>query len=145
MLDVAHVKLEGGGLDGLLKKLEEVGGSVPRAVEKALSQASKKASEDTHTALKKANLPAHGKFSSGRTEGTIIGETAVKWEGAVASVPVGFNLSKPGAGLFLIHGTPRMPSDRALNHMYNQKPYVKEIQKEMGKIVLAEITEAMQK
>ena len=62
-----------------------------------------------------------------------------EWDGFVASVSVGFDFSVPGAGGYLITGTPKMAPDKQLHKIYKGKKYMQEIQKIIG----AEITDAI--
>lgn len=138
------LKLDTSGFEEMLKKLDSLGGNVKKAVEDALIQSAETIKEDTIAASEAANLPASGKYSSGSTRESIVSDSQITWEGMIASVPVGFDFSKPGAGGFLITGTPRMQPDRALNRMYKQKRYMKQIQEDMGDVIMDYIVEAME-
>ena len=131
------------GLESLLVELDKVGGDVPRTTELVLKKAAVKIMNDTIVAVDKANLPAGGKYSKGYTQASIIHFPQVEWEGNVAWVPVGFDFSKPGAGGFLISGTPRMSPDYQLNKMYKKKGYMNQVQREMGDEVMNAIIEKM--
>lgn len=135
------MKLDTSGMTALVRRLESVGGNVPRTVEKALSGALQRISRDTHEALLSTNLPAKGKFSKGATDESVIDAATVTWSGSVASIPIGFDFSKPGAGGFLITGTPKMKPDAKLHAMYKQKKYMAEIQNEMADVILSAIVE----
>ena len=137
------LKLDTRGLTEYLKKLQEVGGNVQKAVDDALIQTAETIREDTEEALSSSNLPAGGKYSTGTTKESIVSDSQVTWEGFVASIPVGFDFSEPGAGGFLITGTPRMQPDRKLNQMYKGKRYMNNLQKDMIDVVLDYITDAM--
>ena len=137
------LKLDTRGLTEYLKKLHEVGGNVQKAVDDALIQTAETIREDTEEALSSSNLPAGGKYSTGTTKESIVSDSQVTWEGFVASIPVGFDFSEPGAGGFLITGTPRMQPDRKLNQMYKGKRYMNNLQKDMIDVVLDYITDAM--
>ena len=140
------LKLDTSGFDRLIKQFESIGGDVKPVVEKALKQVGNKIGTDTLSAITKPNLPAGGKYSSGQTENSVIRNPSVVWEGdTTAYIPVGFVIAKPGAGGFLISGTPKMKPDKELNRMYKGKKYMNEIQKEMSDVVLSAIVEQMQK
>lgn len=128
------LKLDTSGFARELRRIESLGGNVKGVVEEMLTKASQKISTDTEAALDKPNLPAQGKYSTGTTKESIIRDHRVRWEGEVGWVPVGFDFSKPGAGGYLITGTPKMQPDMALNKMYKQKSYMKQIQKDMWEI-----------
>ena len=90
-------------------------------------------------------MPAGGKYSHGKTKESIVTDTTVTWSGGVGSVPIGFDFSKPGAGGYLITGTPRMRPNPELNKIYKQKKYMNAIQKEMGEKFLDFIADEMGK
>ena len=125
------LRLDTKGFDRMLKELEAAGGDVKRAVDEALTKASAKITQDTKAAMAQPNLPARGEYSTGDTMDSIIQDARVEWEGSVASIPVGFDFSKPGAGGFLISGTPMMPPVPALRRIYRQKAYMAGINKGM--------------
>lgn len=138
------LKLDTSGFTEMLRQLDGLGGNVQKAVEDALIQSAETIKEDTIAAIDASNLPARGKYSTGSTKESIVSDSRITWEGMIASVPVGFDFSVPGAGGFLITGTPRMQPDRKLNQMYKQKRYMNQIQKDMGEVILDYIVEAME-
>lgn len=131
------------GFNELITKLDGLGGDIKKATQDALEKAGQKIGEDTATAVQRSNLPAGGKFSQGDTAKTVVENPKVEWSGDTASIGVGFDFSKQGAGGFLIkgyyqnfHGTPRhMAPQPQLNAMYTGKGYMKQIQNEMAKEV----------
>lgn len=125
------LKLDMAPLTELIKKIDAMGGDAQRVTEKALEKASQKIKNDTVEAMAKANLPAQGKYSTGTTMESIVGASQAKWDGSVGWVPVGFDFSKPGAGGYLITGTPRMQPDAQLNKMYKKKAYMSALQQEL--------------
>lgn len=132
--------------EDMLTTLDDMGGDVVRVTDRALREAAVQVQNDTVLAVGKAHLPAHGEYSRGDTEKSIIHFPAVEWEGLIGSVPVGFDFSKPGAGGFLIagrrasiFGTPRMEPDKKLHRMYKGKKYIKDIQNKMMQKVTDEI------
>ena len=137
------LRLDTSGFTEMLKKLDNLGGDVKKAVTDALQQSSETIAEDTEAAMVAANLPAHGKYSNDVTRESIIRDSQVRWEGLVGWVPVGFDFSKPGAGGFLITGTPRMRPNQQLKQMYKQKRYMNQIQKDMGEVIMDYIVEQM--
>lgn len=133
------LKLDTSGFEGLLRRLESLGGNVTETVEKALTSAGKTIENDTREAVKKPYLPAKGRYSSGDTEKSIINDPQVQWDGNTAWIPVGFDFSKPGAGGYLITGTPKMSPDPRLKKIYKGKKYMKDIQDSMADVVIEEI------
>ena len=138
------MRLDTSGFEVLLKRLDDLGGNVKGAVSDALQQVAETIKEDTIEAVDASNLPAHGRYSSGATKESIIRDTRVRWEGDVGWVPVGFDFSKPGAGGYLITGTPRMRPDAALNKMYKQKKYMQWLQKGIEDVIMDYITDKME-
>lgn len=137
------LKLDIKGFENLLTKLDGLNGDVNKVVTKALEEAGQKIGEDTHRAMAANNLPAGGRYSTGRTEASIVDKPEVEWSGTKASIDVGFDFGKPGAGGFLITGTPKMKPNKELNQIYKGKKYMKEIQEQMGEIVNEAISKAM--
>lgn len=139
------LRLDTTGFESMLQQLDELGGNVQKAVEEALENAAIAIEDDTENAVSDVrNLPAQGKYSQGDTKESIVKFSGVHWEGMVAYVPVGFDFSKPGAGGFLITGTPRMQPDQQLRKMYKQKRYMKQIQDEMGEVIMDYIVQTME-
>lgn len=138
------LKLSTAGFDGLLKRLDSLGGDVRKAVDEALTKASHTITVSTENALATQNLPAQGKYSKDTTREQVIRDAQVRWEGDTAWIPVGFDFSKPGAGGYLITGTPRMKPDYELNRIYKQKKYMNLIQKGMEEIVMNYVINAME-
>lgn len=128
----------------LVRQLERVGGDVNKTVEAALKTATDKIARDTHEAVLKPNLPAQGKYSHGDTDKSIIDNASVTWSGTTASVPIGFDFAKPGAGGYLISGTPKMKPDKRLHEMYRQKKYMEGVKAEMADTVLSAIVRTME-
>ena len=131
------LKLDTTGFENMLMQLDEAGGDVQKVVEEALTKAAVKIAQDTELAMAKQNLPAQGAYSSGDTLKSIIRDPRVEWEGMVGAVPVGFDFSMPGAGGFLISGTPRMRPNKTLSQMYKQKKYMGEIYEEISDVIFA--------
>ena len=137
------LKLELGGFNELVTKLEGLQGDVQKVVTEALMQAAETIQEDTKNAMEKQYLPAQGKYSAGETVRSIV-TPKVEWSGTVAEVGVGFDYSMPGAGGFLITGTPKMQPTRELNRIYKQKKYMRQIQSDMEAVVADEINKKME-
>ena len=129
------LKLDTSKFYDLLTKVEGAGKSVRKIVNDSLGKAVEIIASDTEAAIAPANLPAGGKYSTGRTVESIIRDNTVRWEGFVAWVPVGFDFSLPGAGGYLITGTPRMKPDYALNKMYKQKKYMTKIETDISEAI----------
>lgn len=138
------LKLELKGFEELVTKLEGLNGDVQKVVTDALEQMAETVEWDTKDAVKAANLPAHGRYSTGDTERSIVEGARVEWKGTVAEIGVGFDYGVKGAGGYLITGTPRMKPDNALNRIYKQRKYATKLTNEMKEIVEDAIVEAME-
>lgn len=138
------LRLDTKGFEEMLRKLDSLGGDTREAVDRMLTTASKRIAEDTEKAMDAPNLPAKGKYSTGTTKEAIMRDAQVRWQGLTAFVPAGFDFSKPGAGGYLITGTPKMKPDIMLNKMYKQKKYMKQIQEELKDILLSAIVRHME-
>ena len=137
------LKLNLSGFEELITKLEGLNGDVKKTVTKALDKSAKTIERDTQEALKPANLPQGGKYSKGDTERAVVTNATTTWSGTEASISVGFDYGKKGAGGFLITGTPRMKPDVPLKKMYKGATYRKKIQAEIGEVVQDEIIKIM--
>ena len=140
------LKLDTSGLSRITERLGKLGGDVQKAVTYAMTQAGEKISEDTLYALQDQFLPAGGKYHGKMhdTEESVIKDAAITWKGSVGEMPVGFDFSKPGAGGFLITGTPKMRPDKELNKMYKGKAYMRGIQNDMWNVVEGYVIDAME-
>lgn len=116
------------------EQIDRLGGSLEAIFTDAMEQAAETIRDDTRDAVESGNLPARGKYSDGQTGASIVDDVSVTWSGPIGEVPVGFDFSKPGAGGFLIAGTPRMAPDYALQDIYVRKKYMSNIQKDMMEI-----------
>lgn len=127
----------------MMKRLDSLGGDVRGAVDEALGKAAKMVRQDTVTATQHPNLPRQGKYSNNVTITSIVQDTSVHWEGQTAWVPVGFDFSLPGAGGYLITGTPKMQPAPQLHRMYKQKQYMAGIQKQIGEVITQHVVDKM--
>ena len=115
------------------EKLDKLGANLQKIFTDAMERAAKEVSNDTIEAMAKSNLPAGGKYSQGETEASIIRNAKVVWHGPVGEVGVGFDKTKPGAGGFLITGTPKMRPNYRLEDIYGRKKYENKLRKQIEK------------
>lgn len=141
------LKLNTKNIDDLIVKLDDLGADVKTLVTDALEQAADTISKDTLDAIQDQYLPAHGKYhGSGRdTEKSVMQNSRVEWVGGMASISVGFDYSKEGAGGYLITGRPDMNPDVKLNEMYKGKKYMRGIEKNMRETFETELLRKMDK
>ena len=111
------------------EKLDRLGADLKDIIGDAMEEAAKQVQEDKADAVESANLPAGGQYSDGETRASIVRDVTPKWSGSVGEVHLGFDKSKPGAGGFLITGTPKMAPDAALAEMYSGRKYQRQINK----------------
>ena len=140
-----QIKLDTSGLEKYIQHIEAAGGDAKKVTDAALKKAAEKIKADTQAATAKSNLPAQGHYSYGDTMDSIVQDTSPQWEGDVGWVPVGFDFSKPGAGGWLISGTPKMRPAARLHEMFKTKKYMANIQNEIADELLNEVIDAARK
>ena len=131
------------GFEDLAARFDELGGDLQAFFTDQLEQIGETVGEDTLEAVRASNLPAGGKYSKGDTAKSIIQTPKVCWTGYIGSLPLGFDYAKPGAGGFLITGTPRMKPDYKLEDIYARKKYCARLMKEISDALSEEIAERM--
>ena len=97
------------GFDGLLDQLDKLAGDegLKRAVSSGMKQAKAITDEGIKKAMRKSNLPAKGKYSTGKSLSAVKAQTDIKWNGDVAELEVGFNRKISLTPVFLMYGSPR--------------------------------------
>ena len=125
------------------ERLDQLGASLKDIFTDAMEQAAETVEFDTIDAMASANLPAGGKYSRGDTEASIIRGAKVVWHGSIGEIGLGFDKTKPGAGGFLITGTPKMRPDNALVRIYGRKAYETQIKKDIVEVLQDEIDRRM--
>lgn len=107
------------------EQLEALGGSaaLKRAVQAGMAQAKLAINTQVTAAIQPGNLPAGGKYSTGDTQASLDKNMAATWEGNIATLPVGFDMSKSGiTSILLIYGTPKMkPATGLHDALYGKK------------------------
>lgn len=132
------LRLEFKGFEEYAARLDELGGDLKATTEKALKE-----SHALVTPKIKAAMTKHNR--TGGTSRAILDKSAVVWDGAVASIDVGFDIQSGGMpSIFLMYGTPRVKPDRDLyNAIYGNKTK-KEIKELQQEIFSAAIKKAME-
>ena len=121
------------GFNELIDRIEKLNGDLKSITERALTESFKLVTPDLHQAMQKHK-------QTGRTEGSIVDNSTVEWNGDVASMKVGFNIKKGGLpSIFLMYGTPRIPKDQALYNAIYGKKTQEEIRKLQEEIFYEEI------
>ena len=124
----------------LAEELDKLNADLKEIFTDAMEEEGKTVAKDTKAAMAKPNLPAGGDYSNGDTESTIIAQPQVEWSGSLGEMGLGFDKTLPGAGGFLITGTPKMDPDYQLENIYARKTYAKKIQKNIMKHLQDEIS-----
>lgn len=122
-------------------EMEKLNMDIKEIFGKAMEKAARTVQEDTLSALDNQYLPAHGIYSKGTTKQQVIPPESArtKWEGPFGEVELGFDKSKPGAGGYLITGTPKMQPDYELQKIYGQKRYERDLRKQIEEDLQREI------
>lgn len=122
--------LDFSGMEKVMKQFEEMGGNVKEAAEDALKATHQKITPG----IEKAWRPHNIKYT-GNTGKSIVKDPHVEWEGLVAGVDIGFDITNGGMpSIYLMYGTPRITPDRNLyNSIYGSKTRkeAKELQREI--------------
>lgn len=142
------MKLEFDGFDELLGGLSMLRQDVPKIAEDALRETHRIVTQNIEQAFTPSNMPAKGRYWSGKTLEKLRREANVEWNGDVASVPVGFEIKGAGINsIFLMYGTPRhkppMKKARGLYEAVYGKSTVKAVQEAQEFIFRKAFEEAM--
>lgn len=132
------------GFEEYIAKLDQLGGSdaMRRGVESALKASKQYVNPKINVAMSPSNLPAKGKYQTGRTKSSIDTDMRVEWDGQVGSIKIGFDFDKSGVtSIFLMYGTPRMNPARGLKASI----YGSGTKKEIAKIQEEAVTKAIQR
>ena len=133
----ASVKLE--GFKKMITTLDSLGGDLVGVAADALTQAGETIGWDTLDAAQNPNMPAEGKYATGRTEQAVLTTPRVEVSGNLVEVGAGFDYTKDGAGGILITGTPRMKPNYELNKIFKGRRYMNNISKDIEAVVQDEI------
>lgn len=127
----------------LIEQLEKLGAKVEDIVADAMEQTAETVEVDTVAAMASANLPAGGMYSQGDTVASIIRNAKAEKNGVTVEIDIGFDKTKPGAGGFLITGTPKMRPNYELEKIYGTKKYEKTLKKDIDQLLQDEIDERL--
>ena len=104
-------------LEKYAERLEAAGGhdAIKRAVNEGMAATKREINNKITKLMQPSNLPAGGKYSTGDTLDSLDKSEAVKWDGNIAELPLGFDMSKSGlSSIMLMHGTPTMAPVKGL-------------------------------
>lgn len=126
-------------------ELDELGADLKEIFTDVMEQEGETVAEDTKDAVQKGNLPAGGKYSQGDTERAIISQPKVEWSGELGEMGLGFDKTLPGAGGFLITGTPKMQPVQELVNIYGRKSYERRMTEDIMDYLGAEIDDRLKR
>lgn len=107
------IRLE--GVDLLVKKLETLNGDSQKIADECLRKTHEIITPKAIEAAQKPNLPARGKYSTGRTKRSTKMNANTEWHGYTGKVDVGYSMRTGGlAWIFMIYGTPRRMKNKKM-------------------------------
>ena len=123
------------------EELDNLGADLTKIFSDIMEEVAEDVQVRTKEAVANSYLPAKGKYRSNPSETMAAIEMNPKpvISGSVVEVSLGFDKSKPGAGGFLITGTPKMAPDYELEELYVKKQYRNKLIKQMGEALQDEI------
>ena len=127
------------------EELDKLGADLKEIFTDVMEQEGETVAEDTKDAVQKGNLPAGGKYSQGDTERAIITQPKVEWSGELGEMGLGFDKTLPGAGGFLITGTPKMQPVQELVDIYGRKSYERKMTEDIMDYLGAEIDDRLKR
>ena len=136
------ISIDGSAFAEYAEKLDKLGADLQKVFGDALLKAGTQVQSDVRSAIAPGNLPAKGKYSTGDTMSSVL-EPKVTWAGSLGEIKLGFDKTKPGAGGFLITGTPKMAPDFQLAQIFTTKKYENDIKKEIRNDLQQAIDEHM--
>ena len=128
------------GFDEVMARLKALEGDVKNVTEKALKETHRIVTAKVEESAQKANLPAHGKYATGRLEQSVDRSATIEWAGTQAKVPVGFNIKKGGLpSIFMMYGTPRYMKNQKMYDAFYGSKTLEQVHKAQQEIFYAEI------
>lgn len=107
------------------ERLEAAGGSdaLKQAVAAGMAAAKTAINQQVTSAMQTSNLPAGGIYSTGDTLKSLNKDMTPTWNGNIASLPLGFDMTKSGiTSIMLMYGTPKMrPVPGLVDAVYGKK------------------------
>ena len=138
-----HLSIDFSQFEEYGEKLDKLGVDLQQAIGNAMEKAAEKVQKDVSEAVENQNLPEKGKYSKGDTRKSVIQNPKVEWSGLTGEIKLGFDKSKPGAGGFLITGTPKMQPAKKLSSIFQSRKYKNDITKEIREELQREVDKHM--
>ena len=133
---MAKMKILFDGFADLAYRIDAMGGDLHSAVDEALTETQKLVQENVTTAAAPYAKGGNKGYATGAMYNSILDDARIKWNGNVAEVDVGFDLTTTGGyhSIFMMYGTPRIAKDTKLfNSIKGTKTrnQIAELQKEI--------------
>lgn len=128
---MARMSITFSGFADLAADIDRSGGDLHKAVDEALT----KTGEYIQSQVESAATPYAAKglkgYATGEMYGAIKKDQIIYWNGQVAEVSVGFDLSAKGGwhSIFVMYGTPRMGKDQKVYNAIKGSKTKKEVEK----------------
>lgn len=128
---MSSARIDFKGFEEMRAKLNKLGADTEQIAIDALKATNDLVYKAALTAVQKANLPAHGKYSFGDTEKSLRKEPIIEKNGTIVIAHVGFDMSQSGlTSIMLMHGTPYMkPAAGMYDAFYGQTAEIQEAQR----------------
>lgn len=140
---MSKMSLDFDGFNDILKRFAAVEADVKPAAEQALKKTFEIVEEKAAVAVQKPNLPAHGRYSHGATEKSLVREPSITWKGTTASVEVGFNIKHGGLPtVFMMYGTPSYMKNQMLYDAFYGDQTLGEVRTRQKEILYGALAEA---
>ena len=141
---MAKMKILFDGFSDLAEHIDKASDNLQKAVNEALEATFKIIQTEVENATAIYSAKGGGKkgYSTSRMYQTIIKDGGVKWNGTVAEVSVGFDLSKKYGyhSIFVMYGTPRYPKDSKLYASIKGSRVKEEVAKAQEEILRSYLT-----
>ena len=132
------------GVEFLMAKLERLNGDTKKIAEECLKKGHDIITPKAQEAAKKQNLPAKGRYYTGRTIRSTKLNNEVEWSGYVGKEDVGYSINLGGlAWVFMMWGTPRYMKNKKMWSAFYGAKTKKEVDAAQRKIFFEEFNRLM--
>ena len=131
------------GLEEMIEQFKELEVDIIPVATKALEATHEYITPQIRDKMTKANMPAKGKYWTGRSEEQIIEEPNIEWNGYKGSVDVGFSLDEGITPIFLMYGGNYNAPVKGLKNVIYGKKTKEEIAKIQEDIFTKELERVM--
>ncbi|MED4061703.1 hypothetical protein [Priestia megaterium] len=132
--------IEFDGMDQLIERMKKLEGDVKGTTEKALKETHSIVTKYAEISAESQNLPAEGRFSTGKTHDSVKRKAEVEWVGTTASIDTGFDIAHGGLpSIFMMYGTPRYMKNQKMYDAFYSSKTLKEVQKAQEEIFYDEL------